>query len=80
MKNRQSREQNRDGPCGLAVEGNYRLRWGAGAATSPSTPGRLVPPGFAGVRADPPATAPDLTCSVSIARERVDYKGGVVAV
>jgi hypothetical protein len=32
-------------------------------------------PRCTGMRADPPATAPDLTCSVSIARERVDYKG-----
>ena len=62
------------GPGCLAVERNYRLSWGAGAATSPSTPGRLVPPGLP-VCGRPSSAAPDLTCSVSIARERRDYKG-----
>jgi hypothetical protein len=32
---------------------DYRFRWGAGAATSPSTPGSLVPPGYAGVAGRP---------------------------
>lgn len=38
--------------------------WGAGAATSPSAPGRIWAPRFTGVRADPPVAAPDVPTSI----------------
>jgi hypothetical protein len=58
-----------------AALGRGQPGWGAGAATSPSTPGRLVPPGLCRRAGRPSSAAPDLTCSVSIACERTNYKG-----
>ena len=67
LARRQEGHRRGGGPC----SGGILWRWGAGAATSPSTPRKTWrTPRCTGVRADPPATAPDVRVSIAPIRSR----------
>jgi hypothetical protein len=65
----------RRGPGGLAIERKSRLRLGGRRGNLSVDPRKPCPPGLCRCAGRPSSAAPDLTCPVSIARERPNYKG-----